>query len=671
MQAAAETQRDPLAQAIGRAQANLFRLQHDEGYWCGELFVDSTLCSDYVLFMHWADEVDAVLQDKCVAHIRRRQLPDGGWNIYEGGPSDVNASVKAYFALKLAGHAPDAPWMREARATILRLGGIPRMNTYAKLYLALLGQFPWKYLPTVPVEIVFFPKWCFFNIYKLSSWSRAMLMPLAILNHFKPSRQLPPDRQLHELYPIGSEQDDLGLGWQKPRLSWPNFFLACDRMLKLLHRFPWKPWRTAALARAEDWMTKRMGEGSDGLAAIFPAMLNSLLALKTLRYSSEHPLYVKARRDFEGLFVDDPEDFRIQPCLSPVWDTAINLVALLESGINPQDARIRRAREWLESKEVRTAGDWSVRTPGVEPSGWAFEFNNVHYADTDDTMMVLMALRFSHCRSAMGDWQLMESDAEAQSAIGIRQSPMFQRALAWLLAFQCRDGGWAAFDRDVTQRWLEDVPFADHNAILDPTCSDLTGRMLELLGAIGYPRESRVVQRALALLRQTQDADGSWYGRWGVNYLYGTWQVLRGLRAIGEDVRQPWIVRARDWLESCQNEDGGWGETCGSYDDPHLKGKGPSTPSQTAWGLMGLIAACDPANPSELLRRSIRRALDFLISRQSADGSWPEPETTGTGFPRVFYLRYDMYRNNWPLLALATWRNRRNGECLTWNPVTK
>lgn len=643
MQARVETGRDPLGQAIARARANLLRLQHPEGYWCGELTVDSTLCSDFILYQHWAGEVDPVLQDKCVAHLRRRQLADGGWNLYRGGPSEVNASVKAYFALKLAGHEPTQPWMQEARACVLRLGGIPRMNTYAKLYLALLGQFPWKYLPTVPVEMVFFAHWLFFNLYALSSWSRAMLVPLAILNHYKPTRQLPAGLHLHELYPAGSEEGELGPAWQWPRLGWPNFFLLCDRMLKVLHRLPWKPWRGAALRRAEAWMCERMGEGSDGLAAIFPAMLNSLIVLKTLGYPADHPLLRKAERDFAGLFVDDPQDFRIQPCLSPVWDTAINLVALQESGMAPEEAAPARAIAWLAAREVRRRGDWSVRNPEPEPSGWAFEFNNDYYPDTDDTMMVLLALRF---------------------AAGSKDAPVgeiFPRALRWLLSFQCGDGGWAAFDKDVTQRWLEQVPFADHNAILDPSCSDLTGRVLELLGFLGCPREDQRVRRAVGFLRRTQRDDGSWYGRWGVNYIYGTWQVLRGLRSIGEDMGQAWIVRGRDWLESCQNEDGGWGETCASYEDPSLKGKGPSTPSQTAWALMGLVAACDPAQPAQLERRSIRRGLEFLMEKQNADGSWPEPETTGTGFPRVFYLRYDMYRNNWPLLALATWRNYRSG----------
>jgi len=640
---ATKTDRGPLAHAISKAQENLLRLQHGDGYWVGELFVDSTLCSDYVLFMHWADEVDLVLQEKCVAHIRRRQLADGGWNIYEGGPSEVNATVKAYFALKLAGHAPAQPWMQEARACVLRLGGIPQMNTYSKLYLALLGQFPWKYLPTVPVEMVFMPEWFFFSIYKMSSWSRAMLIPLALLNHHKPTRALPADKQLHELYPVGSEQDFLGMSRSGRRFSWPNFFLVCDAVLKLLHKLPWKPGRQTALASAEAWMTERMGDGSDGLGAIFPAMLNSLIALKALGYKTDHPLYAKAKRDFEGLFVDDPGDFRIQPCLSPVWDTAINLIALRESGVPTEAAPIQSAARWLAAKEVRICGDWFAMNRHREPSGWAFEFNNVYYPDTDDTMMVLMALRLT----------AQPGDAEARAR--------FERALRWLLSFQCKDGGWAAFDKDVTQRWLEDVPFADHNAILDPTCSDLTGRVLELLGYIGFDRKSEVVERAIIFIRDTQEADGSWYGRWGVNYIYGTWQVLRGLRAIGEDMRQPWVVRARDWLESCQNEDGGWGETCASYDDPHLKGKGTSTPSQTAWALMGIIAAADPAQTAALDTRAIRRGVAFLLGRQSADGSWPEPEVTGTGFPRVFYLRYDMYRNNWPLLALATFRAYRDG----------
>jgi len=631
---------DPVPLAIHRAQQNLLRLQHQDGYWCGELMVDSTLCSDYILYMHWSGKLDPVLQEKCVTHIRRRQLGDGGWNIYENGPSEINATVKAYFALKLAGNSPDAPWMREARAAALRLGGIPRMNTYAKLYLALLGQFPWKYLPAIPVEFILLPDWFFFNIYEMSSWSRAMLMPLAIINHLKPTRQLPAEKHLHELFPAGLEHTDLSLPRNEKFFSLRNFFISATEIFHVFES-PGMAWlRDNALERAKAWMIERMGEGCDGLAAVFPAMLNSIIALRALGYPDDDPLLTKAVKDFEGLFVDDPEDFRIQPCLSPVWDTAINIVALAESGLDPMSEPLQRAANWMYSKEVRVRADWAKRNPHPIASGWAFEFNNVYYPDTDDTAMVLIGLR------------MIGSSSDKASS---RYRQMFQRSLDWLLSFQCRDGGWAAFDRDVTQRWLEDVPFADHNAILDPTCSDLTGRTLELLGYLGCDLHCRRVQRAIQFLRETQEEDGSWYGRWGVNYIYGTWQVLRGLRAIGVDMKQDWLIRAREWLESCQNEDGGWGETCASYDDPMLKGKGPSTASQTAWAVMGLCAA------GGVQTKPVLRGIDFLLRTQNRDGSWTEPETTGTGFPMVFYLKYDMYRNNFPLLALATFDNYRTG----------
>ena len=631
------TTNEELAEAIGLAQQNLLRQQRADGHWVGELMVDSTLCSDYVLFMHWLGEVDEALQRRCSKHILKRQLPDGGWNIYYGGPSEINACVKAYFALKLAGHSPDAPFMREARANILRLGGIPRMNTYSKLYLALLGQFPWKYLPVIPVEMVLLPSWSFFNIYKMSSWSRAMLIPLAIINHFKPTRELPNDKQLHELYPVGTEGNDFTLARDQRLLTWRNFFLRADRALKLLERWHSPPLRQRALEEAERWMVERIGQGSDGLAAVFPAMLNSIIALRALDYPKAHPLYQKALADFAALFVNDPEDFRIQPCLSPVWDTAINIIALAESGFPAQHPALQKAAQWLIDREVRVRCDWTVNNPHPEASGWAFEYNNIFYPDTDDTAMVLMALR------------LVRPNEQAELA------EIFDRALDWQLSFQCRDGGWAAFDKDVTRHWLEDMPFADHNAILDPTCSDLTARTLELLGYIGFNPGRPLVRKAIRYLRETQEDDGSWYGRWGVNYIYGTWQVLRGLRAIGEDMTEDWILRGRDWLESCQNDDGGWGESCASYENPDLKGKGASTASQTSWALMGLCACGD------LDRPSVQRGLRYLLDTQRADGAWKELEITGTGFPRVFYLKYDMYRQNFPLLALATYINYRSG----------
>ena len=628
---------EELAVAVRRAQENLLRQQKPDGHWIGELMVDSTLCSDYVLFMHWLGDVDETLQRRCVSHILKRQLPDGGWNIYYGGQSEINASVKAYFALKLAGHSSDVAFMQEARANILRLGGIPRMNTFSKLYLALLGQFPWQYLPAIPVEMILLPGWSFFNIHKMSSWSRAMLVPLAIINHFKPTRGLPAEKQLHELYPVGTEHNDFTLPRDGRFLAWRNFFLRADRVLKFLDGLRPRPLRQRALEEAERWMLERIGEGSDGLAAVFPAMLNSMIALRALGYSNQHAVYRKAMKDFACLFVDDPEDFRIQPCLSPVWDTAINVVALAESGFPAQHPALQKAAAWLVDKEVRVRCDWTVNNPHPEASGWAFEYNNVYYPDTDDTAMVLMALR------------LVRPNEPA--ALG----EIFQRALDWQLSFQCRDGGWAAFDKDVTRHWLEDMPFADHNAILDPTCSDLTARTLELLGYIGFNPGRNCVRKAIQYLIDTQEDDGSWYGRWGVNYIYGTWQVLRGLRAIGQNMTQDWVLRGRDWLESCQNDDGGWGETCASYENPDLKGKGESTASQTSWALMGICACGD------LDRPSVQRGLRYLLSTQKRNGAWEEPQITGTGFPRVFYLKYDMYRQNFPLLALATYINYRTG----------
>jgi len=626
-----------MSDAIARAQQNLLRQQRPDGHWCGELLVDSTLCSDFVLFMHWLGEIDVSLQERCARHILKRQLSDGGWNIYFGGPSEINASVKGYFALKLAGYSTDLPFMRRARENILRLGGIPRMNTFSKLYLALLGQFPWKYLPTIPVEMILLPSWAPFHIYKMSSWSRAMLIPLAIINHFKPTRSLPGNKQLHELYPLGTEQSDLRLPRSERFWTWRNFFLRLNDVLKILHPLRVRPMRKRALEEAERWMLERIGQGSDGLAAVYPAMLNCMIALRVLGYSKDHPAYKKAAQDFTGLFVDDPEDFRIQPCRSPVWDTAITLISLAESGLPAEDPSLRRAAKWLLDKEVRIRGDWAFNNSRSEASGWAFEYNNVYYPDVDDTAMVLMALRLARPEE---NWGLEHA---------------FRRALDWELSFQCRDGGWAAFDKNVTTPWLEDMPFADHNAILDPTCSDLTARTLELLGYIGFNPKARCVRDAVHYLIETQEADGSWYGRWGVNYIYGTWQVLRGLRAIGYDMTQDWILRGRDWLESCQNDDGGWGETCATYENPPMKGIGASTASQTSWAIMGICACGD------LDRLSIQRGLRFLLSSQRSDGSWDEPEITGTGFPGVFYLKYDMYRENFPLLALATYVNYRNG----------
>jgi squalene-hopene/tetraprenyl-beta-curcumene cyclase len=623
---------------IHLAQNHLLSLQKPDGHWIAELTVDSTLHSDWIYLMHWLGEIDFSRQAKLVKGLIDRQLPDGGWNIYEGGPSEVNASVKAYFALKLAGISPDEPLMRRAQANIMRLGGVPKMNTYNKMWLALFGQFSWQYLPIIPVEMILLPPWFYFSIYDLSSWSRAMLVPLSIINHFRPTKHIPPEKHIHELFPYGTETDNFSLKHDPQLFTWRNFFLRWDYTLKLLDKLPWKPLRASALKHAEQWILDRVGQGSDGLGAIFPAIVFSLMALKCLGYSDDHPAIQKIRHDLQGLDVEDPAtgDLRIQPCLSPVWDTAITTVALAESGLPTDHPALQKAAHWLTQKEIHHfRGDWKIKNPHPEASGWAFEYNNIYYPDVDDTAKVLLALRLI-------DWH--QPDQKQQ---------IIDRATRWLLSFQCKDGGWAAFDKDVTKKWLEDVPFADHNAILDPTCSDITAKVLECLGKLGFPPTHPAIRRGVQMLKRTQERDGSWWGRWGVNYIYGTFQALRGLQAVGQNMNQDWIIRARDWLESCQNPDGGWGETCASYDDPSLKGKGPSTASQTAWAIMGLVACGNPFRPS--LQAGIR----YLLDTQNPDGSWTETQTTGTGFPKVFYLRYDMYRNNWPLMALGAYEQLR------------
>jgi squalene-hopene/tetraprenyl-beta-curcumene cyclase len=624
-----------LETALQRSQNYLLGVQHPSGYWVGELMVDSTLVSDTVAYHHWAGKVDRTWQRKAVNHIFSQQLPDGGWNIYYGGPSEVNATIKAYLALKLAEVPVTDPRMLKARAVALNLGGVPRMNTFSKLYLALLGLFPWKYVPTIPSEVILIGKWFHVNFWEMSNWSRAMLVPLAIINHFKPSRPLDHGFNIEELYPEGFHARDLRLPRDPQWFTWRNFFIALDKLHKFAEWFARHgihPFRRLALRKAERWMLERC-EGSDGLAAIFPAMLNALIAFKALGYPDDHPAVLRAEKKLKELEHEDEHAVRIEPCFSPVWDTAIVAIALRESGVPAEHPKLKAAAEFLIRKEIRFRGDWIYKnTAKVEPSGWVFEFENKWNPDVDDTAMVLLALR-----------QIPTDDPATRDAC-------FQRGLKWMMTFQCKDGGWAAFDKDCTKSVLEKVPFADHNAMLDPECADITARILELLGYEGYPVTNAQVLKALQYVRDEQEEDGSWYGRWGVNYIYGTWQVLRGLRALNLNMNQRWLLKARDWLESVQLEDGGWGERCNTYDDPVFKGKGPSTASQTAWAIMGLLAFDEPHRPS------IQRGIEYLIRMQEEDGSWTEHEITGTGFPKVFYLKYDMYRNSWPLLALATYR---------------
>lgn len=622
--------------ALERSQNFLLKTQHPDGYWVGELMVDSTLVSDMVAYHHWDRSVDAEWQRKAVNHIFSMQLPDGGWNIYYGGPSEVNATIKAYLALKLAGVPVTDPRMLKAREVALQLGGVPRMNTFSKLYLALIGLFPWEYVPTIPCEVLLIGKWFHVNFWEMSNWSRAMLVPLAIINHFKPTR--PVAVTLEELYPSGYHERDLALPPDPDKISFRNFFLWLDRVHKLAEWFSEHgihPFRKTALKKCERWMLERF-KGSDGLAAIFPAMLNSVIALKALGYKSDNPILQREERELKRLQHETVDSVRIEPCFSPVWDTAIVTICLRESGVPASHPQMKRAAEWLMDKEIRVYGDWVHKNPvsrdEIAASGWVFEYQNTWNPDVDDTAMVLLALR------------QIPTDNPA------RRDECFKRGLKWMMTFQCKDGGWAAFDKDCTKNILEKVPFADHNAMLDPECADITARILELLGYENWNPNHSQIRDAIQYIKNEQEDDGSWYGRWGVNYIYGTWQTLRGMRALKWDMKEEWLQRGKAWLESVQRPDGGWGERCNTYDDPVFKGQGPSTASQTAWAVMGLCAFDDPENPA------LKRGIEYLCRTQNADGSWTELETTGTGFPKVFYLKYDMYRNAWPLLALATYK---------------
>jgi len=631
-------------ESVARSQRYLLGIQKDEGYWVGELLVDATLVADMICFHHWDESVDPVWQHKGVNHILSKQLPDGGWNIYHGGPAEVNATIKCYLALKLAGLAPTDPRMLRAREMALHLGGVPRMNTFSKLYLALLGLVEWSHVPTIPCEILLIGKWFHVNFWEMSNWSRCMLVPLAIINHFRPTRRV--GVSLDELYPHGKWELDEALRPRYFDLSLRNLFLWLDRLHKIaewVQRQGLHPFRRTALRRAEQWMLERF-EGSDGLGAIFPGILNSLIALRALGYPKDHPVYLSELAELKKHEHEEADSVRIEPCMSPVWDSAIVAICLRESGVPEDHPALVKAARWIMDREIRFRGDWYHKNPvDVEPSGWVFEYNNKWNPDVDDTAMVLLALR-----------QIATTNRAERDAC-------FKRGYNWMLTFQCRDGGWAAFDKDCTKSILEKVPFADHNAMLDPECVDITARILEVMGLEGVGLDHPRVQRALDYIKRSQEPDGSFFGRWGVNYVYGTWQVLRGLKALRYDMSEPWLLRARDWLESVQHADGGWGERCNTYDDPVFKGQGPSTASQTAWATMGLCTFDEPDRPS------LKRGIEYLVNTQNEDGSWSEDETTGTGFPRVFYLKYDMYRNAWPLLALATYRKLRDARNKTPN----
>jgi squalene-hopene/tetraprenyl-beta-curcumene cyclase len=612
--------------AVEAAQRYLLSIQQEDGHWCGELEGDTILESEYILTMHYLGLTDDGRVEKAANYIRRLQLPDGGWAIFPGGPPEASASVKAYFVLKLVGDDPEAPHMQRARQAILDLGGIEACNSFTKLYLALFGQYDWERCPAVLPEIILLPRWFYINIYEMSSWSRAIIVPLSVIRAHKPRCAVPEHANIPELYSDKSVPPKSGL--------WANLFHALDRGLRMLERWaPVKPTRSMALKECEKWILERL-EGSDGLGAIFPPIVNTIIALRCLGYPQDHPTVQGQIRELQKLEIEDDEIVKVQPCFSPTWDTALAVNALVESGLDSDHPDLQRAASWLLGKRGTPTGDWRVKVEGVEKPGWYFEYANPYYPDCDTTSKVITAL---------SKVRLPDDDQEAAKERAIHEGH------EWHVSMQNADGGWGAFDKDCNKEILCHVPFADHNAMIDPSTSDLTARGLETLAALGHDREFPAARRAIDFLLAEQETDGSWYGRWGCNYLYGTWLALWGLKSIGHDTRGVAFRRAARWLKECQSADGGWGELPLSYEDPSHKGRGPSTASQTAWAVMGLLAADE--GDSE----AVRRGVEYLTTNQEEDGSWEEEFWTGTGFPSVFYLRYHLYRIYFPLLALATY----------------
>ncbi len=626
---------DAVARAIRKARRCLLSIQKPDGEWCAQLEGDTILESEWSLTQWFLGRGDSPRVAKAAETIRRHQLPGGGWAIYPSGPLEISASVKAYFVLKLAGDDPDAPHMARARAAVLEAGGIEATNSYTKIFLSVFGQYEWGRCPAVPPELILFPAWFPFTIYEMSSWSRAIVVPLSIIWALRPRCEVPASASIAELRVPGGAPTDI-THYTGRRTIWTHFFALADHVVKLLERSPIKPFRRLALERAEAWVRARLVK-SDGVAAIIPPIINTIVGFTALGYPSDDPTVAGQIRELEKLEIEREDTLEVQPCFSALWDTSQVLNALLASGVSGDEHDVRRAAAWLLDHEVREVGDWAKKVKGVEPGGWYFEYANEYYPDCDDTAEVLMglaAVRFD------------DPDREAH-----RRAAM-DRGLKWLLAMQNGDGGWAAFDRDCHHEFLTHVPFADHNAMLDPSCEDITGRVLEALSVLGFDRTHRTVRRAMRFLRARQKSDGTWYGRWGNNYIYGTWLALTGLHAMDPHTRGDRTRRAVAWLLAHQNPDGGWGESLRTYDEPETKGIGESTAAQTAWALLGLFAAGHRDSDA------IRRGVAHLLSTQQDDGSWHDVPWTGTGFPRVFYLRYHLYATQFPLVALSRYLER-------------
>ncbi|MDE2301885.1 MAG: squalene--hopene cyclase [Sphingomonadales bacterium] len=620
--------------AIGAGSAALAREQRADGHFVYELEADATIPAEYVLLRHYLGEpVDAAIEAKIASYLRRRQSPDhDGWPLYHDGAFDISATIKAYFALKMIGDAPAAPHMARARAAILAAGGAEAANVFTRIQLALFGAGPWEVVPTIPPELILAPRWFPVHLSKMSYWARTVIVPLLVLCALKPRARNPRGVDVAELY--SGRPARLASQAAHVDRRWKLFFEMLDRALKAGDRLWPAALRRKAIARCEGWVSERIN-GVDGLGAIYPAMANSVMMYDALGYPPEHPLRSQARESLERLLVVKDAEAYCQPCVSPVWDTALAAHALLEVGSDAAVASAHRALDWLGPRQVReVAGDWQEQRPGLRPGGWAFQYNNDHYPDLDDTAVVVMAMdRAAGRRGA--------TDREA-----------IARAREWVEGMQCADGGWGAFDAENTAFHLNNLPFADHGALLDPPTADVSARCLAMLAQLGEEPDSPRVRAALAWLEREQEPDGSWFGRWGVNYVYGTWSVLTALGRAGIDADHPMVGRAVAWLKAIQNADGGWGESCDSYALDRKAHQGaPSTASQTAWALLGLMAV------GEARSDAVARGIAWLIAHQADDGLWGQEVYTGGGFPRVFYLRYHGYPRYFPVWALARYRN--------------
>lgn len=649
-----------LAGAIERTRDWLLARQYQDGHWEAELEGDSILQSEYILLLAFLGREGSEPAQAAARTLLAQQNAEGSWGQYPGSAIDISASVKAYFALKLTGHDPQSEPLVRARQSILAHGGADAVNSFTRFYLAILGQIPYECCPAVPPELVLLPKWFPIHLYRMSAWSRTIVVPLTLISALEPVRPVSATQGIRELF----HRDPLdwpplrcpGLAGGRGLLSWDRFFRGVNRTWKLLQKYRVLPLRKRAIAAARRWMIDRF-KGSDGLGAIFPPMIWSIIALRALGYDDSSPELNYCYERLEGLILRTGETLRLQPCKSPVWDTALTLRALSASGLAADDPAVQRGVHWLLDRQIERPGDWceTVRSDGA---GWCFEHENDFYPDLDDTAMAALALveqyapaqRSTLTAPASAERPTGPAAGESASEANLpRVAAALDRAQQWMLAMQNRDGGWGAFDKDNDAQFLCYVPFADHNAMIDPSTPDLAARVLEALGALGQRVGNPAVDRTVAYLRAAQEPDGCWFGRWGVNYTYGAWQTLVGLCAVGVPTHDSAVKACASWLLAHQQPCGGWGESADSYLDPALRGQGTPTASQTAWAVLGLLAA-GLADHS-----AVTRGVQWLLDRQRADGGWDEAEFTGTGFPLVFYLKYHYYPIYFPLLALANY----------------